>query len=596
MEKDISFTQYIKAHFFPALFDAVKVHLEKTSHESLQDLEIRAVYVVDAPFVRLNFDVVAVAKLVMGQNLFDAWLRISCTGDLEKQLEDFQILSVSAYQGKPAYQNPLSDTLLPYLHRNQLDAVASEIIKQYYPEALFTNQVIDAMRFAQNLGLDIKMRKLSKTGTIFGETIFTDTKVEIYDRISDSIVTEEIKGGTILVDPSHYLTRNNGSVNNTIIHECVHWLLHRKAFALAQFFQPKVRLLRNSHTFTNMTTLDWIEWQANALTPRLQMPLVPFKAKVKELRGIYHYLNGEQSNLIGEMIYIIDRLADFYHVSKMAAKLRLLDAGFEEARGIYKYVDGHYVQPYAFKRGLLSPTQTFAISLEDAIFQSATNPELQEKLGTGNYLYVDAHFCLSDPKFIKTNKFGRLELTEYARLHMEECCLIFELVTHDKKTSSCFDEVLYRDANQDIHFEAHFSNDKQINPAILISKRIIELQELIKSLPASFTGTVEKLIEWSELSLEKVEEQTLLSNRTLFRMRTDEDYTPSIESLIQFSIGLRLPPEISEVLISRSTRRLGNTERDFLYRFLLNSCYMKSIYECNDLIVAQGYKRLGKEM
>ena len=217
MEKDISFTQYIKAHFFPALFYAVKVHLEKTSHESLQDLEIRAVYVVDAPFVRLNFDVVAVAKLVMGQNLFDAWLRISCTGDLEKQLEDFQILSVSDYQGKPAYQNPLSDTLLPYLHRNQLDAVASEIIKQYYPEALFTNQVIDAMRFAQNLGLDIKMRKLSKTGTIFGETIFTDTKVEIYDRISDSIVTEEIKGGTILVDPSHYLTRNNGSVNNTII-------------------------------------------------------------------------------------------------------------------------------------------------------------------------------------------------------------------------------------------------------------------------------------------------------------------------------------------------------------------------------------------
>ena len=71
MEKDISFTQYIKSHFLPVLFDAVNTHLEKTSHDSLQDLEVRTVYVEDVPFMQLNFDVVVVAKLVMGENLFD---------------------------------------------------------------------------------------------------------------------------------------------------------------------------------------------------------------------------------------------------------------------------------------------------------------------------------------------------------------------------------------------------------------------------------------------------------------------------------------------------------------------------------------------
>lgn len=593
MEKDISFTQYIKEHFLSALLDAVNVHLEKTSHDSLQDLEVRAVYVADAHFMRLNFDVVVVAKLAMEENLFDTWLRISCTGDLEKRLEDFHILSVSAYQGKPSHQKPLSDTLLPYLHRNQLDEVASGIIKQYYPEALLNNQVLDSIKFAQNLGLEIKMRKLSKAGTIFGETIFTGTKVAIYDKISDGMVTEEIKGGTILVDPSHYLSRNSGAVNNTIVHECVHWLLHRKAFALAQLFQPKMRFLRSS--FNNKTTLDWIEWQANALTPRLQMPLVPFKAKVKELQGIYHYLNVEQSNLIGEMIYVIDNLANFYHVSKMAAKLRLLDAGFEEVRGIYKYVNGHYVQPYVFKRGVLSPTQTFAISLEGAIRQSASNKELQEELETGNYLYVDSHFCLNDPKYLQTNKFGRLELTEYARLKMEECCLIFELVAQDKKKSSCFDEVLYRDANQEIHFEAHFINTKNVDEKYLIRHRMIDLQKLATSLPGSFSGTVEALIKWSELTLAKVEEQSLISERTLYRMRTDENYNVSLELIIQLCIGLHLPPEISGILISRSSKRLGNMELHFLYRFLLNCCYTSTIFECNDILTAQGFSRLGKE-
>ncbi|CAM3129995.1 ImmA/IrrE family metallo-endopeptidase [Lactococcus hircilactis] len=593
MEKYISFTQYIKKHFLSALLNAVNTHLEETSHDSLQDLEVRTVYVEDAPFMRLNFDVVVVAKLVMGENLFDSWLRISCTGDLEKRLEDFRILSISAYQGKPSYQKPLSDTLLPYLHRNQLDIVASGIIKQYYPEALINNQALDSMKLAQNLGLGIKMRKLSKGGEVFGETIFTDTKVEIYDKISDGMVEEEIKGGTILIDPSHYLTRNYGAVNNTIVHECVHWLLHRKAFTLARLFQPKMRFLRSS--FSNKTTLDWIEWQANTLTPRLQMPLVPFKDKVLELQGVYNYLNGEQSNLIGEMIYVIDSLANFYHVSKMAAKIRLLDAGFEEARGIYKYVNNHYVQPYVFKRDVLSPTQTFAISLEGAIRQSATNKELQEKLGTGNYLYVDSHFCLNDPKYLQTNKFGRLELTEYARLHMDECCLIFELVVQDKKTNTCFDEVLYRDANQEIRFEAHFINKKNVDEKYLIRNRMIELQKLAMSLPGSFSGTVSKLIEWSGLTLAKVEEQSLISERTLYRMRTDENYNVSLELILQLCIGLHLPPEISDILLSRSSKRLGNMELHFLYRFLLNCCYTSTIFECNNILEAQGFSRLGKE-
>lgn len=547
----------------------------------------------DSPEMRLTFDVIGLAKLEAQNTLIESWLRISCTGDLEKSLDDFQVLSIGAYQGKTTYQNVLSDTLLPYLHRNQLDEVASGIIQQYYPEALLNNQVLDAMKFAQNLGLDIKMRKLSKAGTIFGETIFTDTKVEIYDKISDSTVKEDIKGGTILIDPSHYLTRNYGAVNNTIVHECVHWLLHRKAFTLVRLFQPKMRFLRSS--FSNKTTLDWIEWQANALTPRLQMPLHPFKAKVEELQGIYHYLNGEQSNLIGEMIYVIDNLANFYHVSKMAAKIRLLDAGFEEARGIYKYVDGHYVQPYVFKRGALSHTQTFVVSLEDAIRQSATNKELQEKLDTGNYLYVDSHFCLNDPKYLQTNKFGRLELTGYARLHIEECCLIFELVTQDQKTNTCFDEVLYRDANQEICFEAHFINKKNVDEKYLIRNRMIELQKLAMSLPGSFSGTVSKLIEWSGLTLAKVEEYSLISERTLYRMRTDENYNVSLELILQLCIGLHLPPEISDILISRSSKRLGNMELHFLYRFLLNCCYTSTIFECNDILEAQGFSRLGKE-
>lgn len=114
-------------------------------------------------------------------------------------------------------------------------------------------------------------------------------------------------------------------------------------------------------------------------------------------------------------------------------------------------------------------------------------------------------------------------------------------------------------------------------------------------LPSNFSGTVTAFIKWSELTLEQVVEKTLLSDRTLFRMRTEEDYNTSTESIVQFCIDLQLPPEISSILISHSTKRLGNLELYFLYRFLLNCCYTSSIYECNDILEMQNFKRLGKE-
>lgn len=39
-----------------------------------------------------------------------------------------------------------------------------------------------------------------------------------------------MKSGTILIDPRVAYIRNLGALNNTIIHECVHWHIHRKAF------------------------------------------------------------------------------------------------------------------------------------------------------------------------------------------------------------------------------------------------------------------------------------------------------------------------------------------------------------------------------
>jgi len=67
-------------------------------------------------------------------------------------------------------------------------------------------------------------------------------------------------------------------------------------------------------------------------------------------------------------------------------------------------------------------------------------------------------------------------------------------------------------------------------------------------------------------------------------MRNNEEYETTIETIVTISIALQLPPVISEALINRSACSLGTGPKYMVYRFLLNVCYTKTIFECNELL------------
>ena len=98
------------------------------------------------------------------------------------------------------------------------------------------------------------------------------------------MIIEEVKAGTIFVDPKAYFLRNLGAVNNTIIHECVHWDKHRKAFELERLYNESVNKIKckvvGGIKDGDKDATGWMEWQANALAPRIQMPLSPSKLRL----------------------------------------------------------------------------------------------------------------------------------------------------------------------------------------------------------------------------------------------------------------------------------------------------------------------------
>lgn len=305
MASNRSFKNYVAVKFEDELFAAIESFIEENKHDIdfrlflvqnigeiyLSDIEVRYVYVNDLAGTKLEFDV----TVELGLEIFDTnhrldesesiseWFYVSCIGDIEREFEDFTIVNITKYNGKEKKNNPLSDALVPIINKNQLDSVARVFLKKYYPEALKTPMAIETKELAKRMYLSVEMKEITEGLSVFGQIFFKDSNSEFYDSEKEKVYKQDVSAKTIFVDPKAFFLRNLGSVNNTIVHECVHWELHRLAFELERLYDDNLTAIRckviGGIEGADKQSTNWMEWQANALAPRIQMPLGMFKTK-----------------------------------------------------------------------------------------------------------------------------------------------------------------------------------------------------------------------------------------------------------------------------------------------------------------------------
>lgn len=258
MASDRSFSEYVAAQFYNEMFHAVNQYVyahrnkldlrtsavSNVSYAKLSDIYVKAVGIDDLPGTQIAFQVILSGDLeVYGSGrrdkeseLCEQWFSLECSGDLAKGLSDFTIHATTTYDQKTLHKHPLSDALVPYLHSHQLEEAAAEFLKKYYPEALTSPMPVDPKTLADRMGLTIVMQQLTEDFTVFGQIFFADSDSEVFDAKFGKTVTKHFDARTIVVDPQTFLLRNLGCVNNTIVHECVHWDRHRKAFELERLY------------------------------------------------------------------------------------------------------------------------------------------------------------------------------------------------------------------------------------------------------------------------------------------------------------------------------------------------------------------------
>lgn len=464
----------------------------------------------------------------------------------------------------------LPDDLVPVISKKDLDRIASQIVRMLYPRAMDYAVPMCIGRITRELGLTVQDVCFDEDGEVLGKIFFEDAHTVIKDQRTSIMSIIPVSKGTIFVNTLPGKITDSRIRNNTIIHECVHWLLHRPAFLLAKLWNRgygavACRRPADGSVRKQWTSLDRMEWQANALAPRVLMPdwATHFIAD-----NWLHRYNRLSPNL--RMERTIDRLSQHFDVSRQLAKIRMAELGYPDAKNAFAYYE----------------ERQHTVSFENATKELSRNSAFREALESGVYSYVDNCFVVRDSKYIYRADDGVLHLTEYAKSHLDVCSLAFASRRINRG-------MLHGMLRYNIEDET-FITGSAISPKSF-SAHAKTLTNILSSLPSSFSETLVSHMKRKGITNEQLAENCLLSSNSISRCRRDCFPSLSMAIVVSLCIGLHLHPVLSLDLIRKAGFTFTSSYEHMVYQMLLYSMTNSSIYECNDYLRKMGLKPFGKE-
>ncbi|HEO4536684.1 TPA: ImmA/IrrE family metallo-endopeptidase [Streptococcus agalactiae] len=560
----------------------------------------------------LNLEIIVIADVIVRQYIKGEmevdtktkFVSVYAEVELDAGIKNFRIYNTEfkSDQYKNSRNLKLSKDWVPYIRKKDFDDIAEKFLRKYYPQALTQPTPVPVETIVSEMGLSIHQEKLTIDNSVFGKMVFKDTDVEVIE--DEQLVSKHFNKGSILVDKDVVFKRNVGSYNNTVIHECVHWELH-KVFHEVKMVLDKDHSQVSSWTEENLadssmwTSLDWMEWQANGIAPRILMPKVQTRIKIRELFQTLTLVNPDisRSELVQE---VVDNLATFFEVSRQAAKIRMIDLGFKEANGVYNYLDDRYMHNFAFELEAFDKGSSYTITSNDLCFEYCFNESFRQIIDRNMFIYVDNHLYLKDKKFIYMTKDGPI-MTDYAYEHMDECCLIFKVKSKNFTSISnetYYDYVLNRGVTKESEIKADFVDILQ-NPSLMdqlppldMMKLGKKISELLKELPFEFSGTLRSHRKRKNCTQPFLAKLVGITERTLRDYETLEDNLPRLELTLSFCFALKLRPELSDDMIKKAGHQLTISPPHQVYKMLLSTSYYKPLSEINSILQAAKMKTL----
>ena len=463
----------------------------------------------------------------------------------------------------------LPDDLILTISKKELDSVAVRMVNALYPRASSYAVPISISQAVRSLGLTVKDVRFDADGEVLGKIFFEDASTVITDPITGGISIIPVTAGTIFVNTPATGIPDERIRNNTILHECVHWMLHRPAFMLAKLWNHEYSTVacRRPGQSVNRewTAIDRMEWQANSLAPRILMPdwATRFIADgwLRRYQRLSPILKAERT---------IDQLSRHFNVSRQLAKIRMAELGYEDAKDAFSYYD----------------KRKHTISFENATRELARNKSFRDTLASGIYAFVDNCFVIRDRKYIYRDESDTLHLTPYAKAHMAECCLAFAVRRINRGMQ-------YGMLRYNVEDETFITGSAL--STVEFAKRSKTVSSILQELPASFSETLIAHMKRKGITVEQLAENCLVHPNTITRLRRNTNVSVSLRTVVNLCIGMRLHPMLSMDLVRKAGFCFNTSLEHTAYQNLLYCMTNSSIYECNEYLSQLRIAPLGKE-
>lgn len=135
-------------------------------------------------------------------------------------------------------------------------------------------------------------------------------------------------------------------------------------------------------------------------------------------------LNSQSLHAGQKLDRVARAIAHERELPKYRVRARLIQMGYIAAKGALNFVDGTYIEPFAFSLEHGSGDFSFVIDRKSTFSIYETNKCFRENMERGRYVYADGHIVLNNERYVRRTAKG-FRLTPWANAHVDTCCLRF---------------------------------------------------------------------------------------------------------------------------------------------------------------------------
>ena len=486
----------------------------------------------------------------------------------------------------------LSNYLIPILRKDEIEAGAEDLLLRLCPNALSDLREHNAYVLAEQMGLNVERLPLYNRQHTLSMLFFCEGMVVVQEDASSPDdeppvpYSVSIPGNTILINTRAV---HKDYCQLEIYHECIHYDWHFMFYRLQHMHNNDINALKTKRivitdSSQNKNPLTWMEWQANRGSFGLMMPLSMMSAQLSEKMNSLSRPNdhwGKRFDLIAR------KIAEEKDLPKFRVRARLIQMNYIAAKGALNYVDGSYIEPFAFDLSKGSGNYTFVLTRNNLFDEYQGNPSFRDQMDSGRYVYADGHICLNDKRFVTGTPKG-LRLTAWANAHVDQCCLRFINVYEPCGLADyCFGCL-----NSDEEYNRHYISFAEEDGSLSDREKIEHMQRILGSLPDTFPETLTALMARAGMTEEKLEELSGISVSTISRLRRMDRTNYSVDQVVALCIALQLPPWLSSELLSQAGLVLRRTRQHRAYRLILDCMFMDPLDTVQSFLKSSGCEEL----